>query len=108
MDQEIKFRIKDFNIGTTMPYIEGELLLEESETQNNVIKFEENEEVNTAPEANVELDALVELIKVETDIENEKPTKKKKASKRKQTVNPDVTVEKVKKIKKIKSEPIEV
>jgi len=33
MDQEIKFRIKDFNIGNVMPYIEGELLLEENETQ---------------------------------------------------------------------------
>lgn len=33
MDQEIKFRIKDFNIGSAMPYIEGELLLEESESQ---------------------------------------------------------------------------
>ncbi|XP_017856809.1 PREDICTED: DNA-directed RNA polymerase I subunit RPA43 [Drosophila arizonae] len=108
MDQEIKFRIKDFNIGSAMPYIEGELLLEESESHNNVIKFEENEEVNTAPEANVELDALVELIKVETNIEAEESPKKKKASKRKQAADPDVAVGKLKKIKTIKSEPIEV
>lgn len=68
MDQEIKFRIKDFNIANVMPYIEGELLLEESEKkvrhsqvyvihvyrsnhchslfflQNISIKFEDNEE----------------------------------------------------------------
>ncbi|XP_022219311.2 DNA-directed RNA polymerase I subunit RPA43 isoform X1 [Drosophila obscura] len=31
MDQDINFRIKSFNMGNVMPYIEGELLLEEEE-----------------------------------------------------------------------------
>ncbi|XP_064548856.1 uncharacterized protein Polr1F isoform X2 [Drosophila montana] len=105
MDQEIKFRIKDFNIANVMPFIEGELLLEETDPLNKTIKFEEDEEPEHT-ETHVELDALVELIKMEPSIEVDTPAPKKKAQKRKQTAEADKVVEKLKKIKKIKSEPV--
>ncbi|XP_023179121.1 DNA-directed RNA polymerase I subunit RPA43 [Drosophila hydei] len=104
MDQEIKFRIKDFNIGSAMPYIEGELLTDEAVQLSKIKKFDENGEVEHT-ETTVELDALVELIKEETGIEAEEKAKKKKSSKRKQTLPPDTVVEK---LKKIKSEPIDI
>ncbi|KAH8378079.1 hypothetical protein KR093_009072 [Drosophila rubida] len=122
MDQEIKFRIKDFNISNVMPYIEGELLLDEIEPQNKSIKFEDNaeeeeeEEDQKTPFANgnengvhVELDALVELIKAEPNITPESSPKKKKSEKRKkalETEEEDSVVRKVKKSKKIKVEPV--
>ncbi|KAH8271942.1 hypothetical protein KR044_012210 [Drosophila immigrans] len=122
MDQEIKFRIKDFNIGNVMPYIEGELLLDESEEQaylqNKSIKFEDDaEEVEETPVTNghengthVELDALVELIKAEPNVTPEPSPKKKKSEKRKKTLEAeeeaDKVVRQVKKSKKIKVEPV--
>ncbi|XP_034097470.1 DNA-directed RNA polymerase I subunit RPA43 [Drosophila albomicans] len=117
MDQEIKFRIKDFNIGNVMPYIEGELLLDESEAQSKTIKFEDDAEVaeQETPVANgndngahVELDALVELIKVEPNLTPEPSPKKKKSEKRKKTLEEEVNkvVPQVKKSKKIKMEPV--
>ncbi|KAL7742046.1 hypothetical protein ACLKA6_018294 [Drosophila palustris] len=91
MDQEIRFRITDFNISTVMPYIEGELLLEETEPQNKSIKFEDDTETiinngidtpaENGAETHVELDALVELIKMEPNISPETTPKKKKAEK---------------------------
>lgn len=76
MEQEIKFRIKDFNIANVMPYIEGELLLEETEqqvhhsksicclyltfiffSQNKSIKFEDDDEEEIQPKVEPEADA---------------------------------------------------
>ncbi|ALC38649.1 CG13773 [Drosophila busckii] len=111
MEQEIKFRIKDFDISNVMPYIEGELLLDESQAQNKTIKFEEEEEGEEEESAHTngheELDALVELIKQEPSIELEEPVKKKKGEKRKKAEeNGEIAVTKVKKVKKIKTEPV--
>ncbi|XP_068140559.1 DNA-directed RNA polymerase I subunit RPA43 [Drosophila tropicalis] len=96
MDQDIKFRIKDFDISNVMPYIEGELLLEE-EQQNKSIKFDttEPEEDN---KLNVELDAILELIKTEPI-----PESPKKKTKRKKD---EAEGPKLKKVKQIKVEPV--
>ncbi|EDV99193.1 probable DNA-directed RNA polymerase I subunit RPA43 [Drosophila grimshawi] len=109
MDQEIKFRIKNFNIGTVMPYIEGELLLEDTEKVNKVIKFEdspESEETVKETSIQIELDALVELIKMEPITEADAPPKKKKSSKRSSAVEADKVEQQLKKPKKIKTEPV--
>ncbi|EDW51922.1 DNA-directed RNA polymerase I subunit RPA43 [Drosophila sechellia] len=104
MDQEIKIRIKNFDISNLMPYIEGELLLENGEaSKNKSIKFgsPEPEEKDVKKEEPDEmLDALIAEIKKEPEL-----TPRKKTTKRKNGENGDTT--KTKKVKKeIKSEPI--
>ncbi|KAH8411907.1 hypothetical protein KR222_002112 [Zaprionus bogoriensis] len=128
MDQEIKFRIKDFNIGNVMPYIEGELLLDEPESQpqNKSIKFDDDDEEELTKiepkvepvteedsiidrKTNVELDALVELIKMEPGLEAEaqvSPKKRKSEKRKKSDEAADKAVTKLKKSKKIKAEPV--
>uniref|UniRef100_A0A6P4FQN5 DNA-directed RNA polymerase I subunit RPA43 n=1 Tax=Drosophila rhopaloa TaxID=1041015 RepID=A0A6P4FQN5_DRORH len=110
MEQEIKFRIKSFDISNLMPYIEGELLLDEGvEPKNQSIKFgsPEPEEKDVKEEdPNEMLDALLAEIKKEPDFLPPKdPQKKKTSTKRRMVQNDDTT--KTKKLKKeIKSEPI--
>ncbi|XP_070139534.1 DNA-directed RNA polymerase I subunit RPA43 isoform X2 [Drosophila kikkawai] len=83
MEQEIKFRIKNFDISNAMPYIEGELQLEDGEEpQNKSIKFgspepEEKEEEIKKEDPDDMLDALLESLKEEPD---EVQTSKKKSS----------------------------
>ncbi|XP_017151801.1 DNA-directed RNA polymerase I subunit RPA43 [Drosophila miranda] len=109
MDQDINFRIKSFNMSNVMPYIEGELLLEEGqEPVNQSIKFgsPEPEQVSPEPEEvkpELELDALIELIKMEPGMEAPSP-KKKQTTKRKAAERDDKLTKKVKKV--IKAEPI--
>ncbi|EDX04023.1 DNA-directed RNA polymerase I subunit RPA43 [Drosophila simulans] len=105
MDQEIKIRIKNFDISNLMPYIEGELLLENGEaSKNKSIKFgsPEPEEKEVKKEDPDELlDALIAEIKKEPEL----TPRKKTSTKRKNGENGDTT--KTKKVKKeIKSEPI--
>ncbi|XP_017111387.1 DNA-directed RNA polymerase I subunit RPA43 [Drosophila elegans] len=110
MDQEIKFRIKSFDVGNVTPYIEGELLLEEGEEpKNKSIKFgsPEPEKIDVKNEDPDELlDGLLAEIKKEPDFAPEKDSPTKKSStKRKNGENSPTT--KTKKLKnEIKSEPI--
>ncbi|KAH8328959.1 hypothetical protein KR074_000639 [Drosophila pseudoananassae] len=115
MDQEIKFRIKNFDISNVMPYIEGELITEEGEeAQNRSTKFgSPPPEVIDVKDENDEemLDGLLEVLKQEPDLlpkekEKEKAKSKKKSSeKRKKTENGET--KKTKKVKKeIKDEPV--
>ncbi|XP_034666022.1 DNA-directed RNA polymerase I subunit RPA43 isoform X1 [Drosophila subobscura] len=105
MDQDISFRIKSFNMANVMPYIEGELLLDEEEegtqpVQNQSVQLGTPEPEEVKPE--LELDAIIELIKKEPCME---PTpKKKQATKRKKTEKDDKQTKKVKKV--IKAEPM--
>ncbi|KAH8325783.1 hypothetical protein KR067_007849 [Drosophila pandora] len=117
MDQEIKFRIKNFDISNVMPYIEGELIVEEDEgAQNRSTKFASPPpEVIDVKEENDEemLDGLLSVLKQEPDFvpkeekdeeKKEKP-KKKSSGKRKKTENGET--KKAKKSKKaIKDEPV--
>ncbi|XP_043662157.1 uncharacterized protein LOC122626097 [Drosophila teissieri] len=105
MDQEIKIRIKSFDISNVMPFIEGELLLENGEApKNKSIKFSspEPEEKEVKEEDPDEmLDALLREIKKEPEF----TPRKKTSTKRKNGENGDTP--KTKKVKKeIKSEPI--
>ncbi|KAH8279945.1 hypothetical protein KR054_011744 [Drosophila jambulina] len=106
MDQKIKFRIKNFDISNAMPYIEGELLLEDGEEpQNKSIKFgspepEEKVEAIKEEEPYDMLDALLESFS-----ENPEPKKKSKRSKA-ATENGEATTAAKKVKKEIKSEPI--
>ncbi|XP_017041378.1 DNA-directed RNA polymerase I subunit RPA43 [Drosophila ficusphila] len=109
MEQVIKFRIKNFDISNVMPYIEGELLLEESEEPKNTsIKFGSPEpEENGVKEENPDemLDALLEEIKKEPDFAPGKDSSTKKAPKKRKNGENGVTT-KTKKVKKeIKNEP---
>ncbi|XP_030376805.1 DNA-directed RNA polymerase I subunit RPA43 [Scaptodrosophila lebanonensis] len=103
MEQDIKFRIKDFDISNVMPYIEGELLMEENELLNNCVKSESPEQAEENP--NLELNGLVELIKAEPlPKDTEKANKKKRSSKR--TKAETTVLESPNKMKRIKIEPI--
>ncbi|XP_017069833.2 LOW QUALITY PROTEIN: DNA-directed RNA polymerase I subunit RPA43 [Drosophila eugracilis] len=104
MDQEIKFRIKSFDISNVMPFIEGELILENGDVpMNKSIRFEspEPEEKKVLVEKDHEmLDALLAEIKEETE------SSPKKNSKRKNGENGETT--KTKKAKKVKTEKKEI
>ncbi|XP_030382500.1 DNA-directed RNA polymerase I subunit RPA43-like [Scaptodrosophila lebanonensis] len=106
MEQDIKFRIKDFNISNVMPFIEGELLMEENEQQSELlnicVKSKSPEQAEENP--NLELNGLVELIKAEPLFEDtEKANKKKRPSKRK--IAETTGLESPNKIKRIKIGP---
>ncbi|KAH8393598.1 uncharacterized protein LOC110185861 [Drosophila serrata] len=110
MDQEIKFRIKNFDISNAMPYIEGELLLEDGEEpQNKSIKFSSPEPEKKANDFGKEdpdmLDALLDSLNELPD-QVETPIKKSPPKRKKATVNGEATT-KAKQVKKeIKTEPI--
>ncbi|KAH8251363.1 hypothetical protein KR032_009758 [Drosophila birchii] len=111
MDQEIKFRIKNFDISNAMPYIEGELQLEDvAEPQNKSIKFGSPEPEIQAKEIKDEepddmLDALLESLKDSPD--KVKSPKKKSPLKRSMVAENGEAKSKAKKVQEIiKSEPI--
>ncbi|KAH8238852.1 hypothetical protein KR038_004667 [Drosophila bunnanda] len=111
MEQEIKFRIKNFDVSNAMPYIEGELLLEDGEeSQNKSMKFGSPEPEEKAEEFKNEephdmLDALLDSLKEQPD-EAETSIKKSSPKRNKATENGGATT-KAKKVKKeIKTEPI--
>ncbi|XP_037710045.1 DNA-directed RNA polymerase I subunit RPA43 [Drosophila subpulchrella] len=109
MEQEIKFRIKNFDIGNVVPYIEGEILHEngtEPKKQSKKFASEDSDVEEVVEEVKEEdpdemLDALLEEIKKEPDF----TPKKKSPKKRKNGENGDIA--KAKKVKiEIKNEPI--
>ncbi|KAH8410162.1 hypothetical protein KR009_007257 [Drosophila setifemur] len=113
MEQNIKLRIKNFDISNVMPYIEGELILQEGakpksqSTNTGSPEIDVTEIKDETPDEM--LDALLELLKQEPDTlptEEIKIEPKNKSSSKRKTDKTQVTT-KAKKVKKeIKDEPV--
>ncbi|XP_075149824.1 RNA polymerase I subunit F [Haematobia irritans] len=89
MDQEVKFRISNYNLQNVFPYIDGELLTAQGEAishKSKKIKFKDSDNADSGIEEKEglqDVDGLLTSIKTEEIMENEEVANKKKSKKAK-------------------------